>query len=100
MYPKRPGPGAEQPAVRVDDIRSVDVSDLAPDFDERLFASGAAAQLAKQRISAPIARLCPILGIGLNCRDHAAHHLSQFMVAEPGDRISTGTPPGVVVSPR
>jgi 2-keto-4-pentenoate hydratase/2-oxohepta-3-ene-1,7-dioic acid hydratase in catechol pathway len=28
------------------------------------------------------------------------HHLSQFMVLDPGDVVNTGTPPGVALSGR
>ncbi|MGW5160112.1 hypothetical protein ACWEPN_31945 [Nonomuraea wenchangensis] len=40
-------PGAEKPAVPVDDTHSIDVSDLTPDFDERLFAAEGAASPAE-----------------------------------------------------
>jgi 2-keto-4-pentenoate hydratase/2-oxohepta-3-ene-1,7-dioic acid hydratase in catechol pathway len=87
-------PGAEKPVVRVNDTHYIDVSDLAPDFDERFFAAGgpeliagALAQsevreFAGERIGAPIARPHQILCIGLNYSDHAAE-TGQAVPAEP-----------------
>jgi 2,4-diketo-3-deoxy-L-fuconate hydrolase len=81
-------PGAEKPAVRIDDENYVDVSDVVFDFNEQFFGDGgvenlrevvarrtAAGELHRfsgQRIGAPIARPHQILCIGLNYRDHAA----------------------------
>jgi 2-keto-4-pentenoate hydratase/2-oxohepta-3-ene-1,7-dioic acid hydratase in catechol pathway len=81
-------PGSEKPVVRIDDETYVDVSDLAPDFDEAFFGSGgidrirpaveqraAAGQVSRfagERIGAPFARPHQILCIGLNYSDHAA----------------------------
>lgn len=89
MYLMRIGnPGSEKPVVRIDDETYVDVSDLAPDFDEAFFGSGgidrirpaveqraAAGQVSRfagERIGAPFARPHQILCIGLNYSDHAA----------------------------
>ncbi|WP_430641002.1 fumarylacetoacetate hydrolase family protein [Couchioplanes caeruleus] len=90
--------GAEKPAVRVDDTRYVDVSDLVTDFDEAFFAAGGAAgltaavadriaagdvrEVGDQRIGAPIARPHQILCIGLNYSDHAAE-TGQAVPSEP-----------------
>ncbi|MGA5300238.1 fumarylacetoacetate hydrolase family protein [Nucisporomicrobium flavum] len=90
--------GAEKPAVRVDDTRYVDVSDLVTDFNEAFFAAGGAAtltaavagriaagdvhELGDQRIGAPIARPHQILCIGLNYSDHAAE-TGQAVPSEP-----------------
>ena len=87
-------PGAERPAVRVDDESYVDVSDLTPDFGEAFFAgegiaglrdavaarlaAGRVERFAGERIGAPIARPHQIVGIGMNFADHAAeigHHV-------------------------
>jgi 2-keto-4-pentenoate hydratase/2-oxohepta-3-ene-1,7-dioic acid hydratase in catechol pathway len=81
-------PGSEKPVARIDDETYVDVSDLAPDFDEAFFGSGgierirpaveqraAAGQVSRfsgERIGAPFARPHQILCIGLNYSDHAA----------------------------
>ncbi|MGK5682886.1 fumarylacetoacetate hydrolase family protein [Actinoplanes sp. URMC 104] len=91
-------PGVEKTAVRVSDDTYVDVSDLAPDFDETFFGSGGLARLAgpvaervaagdvqpfgDQRIGAPIGRPHQILCIGLNYSDHAAE-TGQAVPAEP-----------------
>lgn len=91
-------PGAEKPVVRVDDQHYVDVSDIASDFDERFFRSGALNTLAghiKERVAAgnvstfagerigpPIARPHQILCIGLNYSDHAAE-TGQAVPSEP-----------------
>ena len=99
MYLMRIGaPGAERPAVRVDDTHYVDVSDLTADFDENFFGSDGVARLAEpvaeriaagdlrpfgdQRIGAPIARPHQILCIGLNYSDHAAE-TGQAVPSEP-----------------
>lgn len=81
-------PGAEKPVVRIDDKHYVDVSDIASDFAEKFFGTGALNKLAEQveervaagnvstfdgeRIGSPIARPHQILCIGLNYSDHAA----------------------------
>jgi 2,4-diketo-3-deoxy-L-fuconate hydrolase len=81
-------PGAEKPAVRLDDDTYLDVSGAVTDFDEEFFASGGPAQLAApvaeriaagqasrfggERVGPPIARPHQIICIGLNYRDHAA----------------------------
>jgi 2-keto-4-pentenoate hydratase/2-oxohepta-3-ene-1,7-dioic acid hydratase in catechol pathway len=91
-------PGAEKPAVRVDETRYVDVSDLVGDFNERFFAGGGVTPLAGpvaerisngdlhelggQRIGAPVARPHQILCIGLNYSDHAAE-TGQAVPTEP-----------------
>src|SRR4051812_46071094 len=91
MFLMRIGPaGAEQPIVRVDDDRYVDVSDVVTDFDESFFGganggidalrrvvaartvAGELSRFAGERIGAPFARPHQILCIGLNYRDHAA----------------------------
>jgi 2,4-diketo-3-deoxy-L-fuconate hydrolase len=80
--------GAEVAAVLVTDDTYVDVSDVAPDFNETFFGSGGIAELpalveqriaagqvrevGEQRIGSPIARPHQILCIGLNYSDHAA----------------------------
>ena len=80
--------GSETPGVLVDDDTFVDLSDIAPDFDEKFFGSGALAGLGNvvaervaagrtepvgdRRFGAPIARPHQILCIGLNYSDHAA----------------------------
>jgi 2-keto-4-pentenoate hydratase/2-oxohepta-3-ene-1,7-dioic acid hydratase in catechol pathway len=89
--------GQERPAIRLDDGRLVDVSDVVPDFDEAFFAGGVdrlrpvvaervAAGLASEpgdrRVGAPIARPHQILCIGLNYRDHAAE-TGQAVPEEP-----------------
>jgi 2,4-diketo-3-deoxy-L-fuconate hydrolase len=104
-------PGAEKPAVRVDERRYVDVSDLVGDFDEAFFAAGGAAtiagpvaeriaagsvrELGGQRLGAPIARPHQILCIGLNFSDHAAE-TGQAVPAEP---ILFTKPPNTLVGP-
>lgn len=77
-------PGAEKPALLVDDEHYVDLSDVVDDYDEAFFASGRMGELpalaegreprplAGLRIGSPIARPHQILCIGLNFRDHAA----------------------------
>ena len=89
MYLMRIGnPGSEKPVVRIDDETYVDVSDLAPDFDEAFFgsagidrirpaveqraAAGQVSRFSGERIGAPFARPHQILCIGLNYSDHAA----------------------------
>ena len=91
-------PGAEKPAVRIDETSYVDVSDQVSDFDERFFGSGGLGRLqplvdaraaagevrtfAGERIGAPIARPHQILCIGLNYSDHAAE-TGQAVPVEP-----------------
>lgn len=88
MYLMRIGEaGHEKPVVRISDSEYVDVSDVAPDFNEAFFADGisrlepivaarvadgATAQFSGERIGSPIARPHQILCIGLNYSDHAA----------------------------
>ncbi len=84
----RVGPsGAELPAVLVDEDHYVDVSDVAPDFDEEFFggggierlqptvadrvAAGRIEALSGERIGAPITRPHQIICVGLNYSDHA-----------------------------
>lgn len=91
-------PGAEKPVVRIDDKHYVDVSDIASDFAEKFFGTGALNKLAEQveervaagnvstfdgeRIGSPIARPHQILCIGLNYSDHAAE-TGQTVPSEP-----------------
>jgi 2,4-didehydro-3-deoxy-L-rhamnonate hydrolase len=80
-------PGAERPAVLLDDGTRVDVTSFAGDYDEAFFGGdglrGLAAWLKDAgtsaprieggaRIAAPLARPSKIVCIGLNFRDHAA----------------------------
>jgi 2,4-diketo-3-deoxy-L-fuconate hydrolase len=90
--------GSETPGVLVDDDTFVDLSDVASDFDEKFFGSGALAGLGAivaervaagrteavggRRFGAPIARPHQILCIGLNYSDHAAE-TGQAVPAEP-----------------
>ncbi|MET0781163.1 MAG: fumarylacetoacetate hydrolase family protein [Microbacterium sp.] len=95
----RLGPaGSETPGALVDDDTFVDLSDIADDFDEKFFGSGALATLAglvaervtagrtelvgDRRFGAPIARPHQILCIGLNYSDHAAE-TGQAVPTEP-----------------
>jgi 2-keto-4-pentenoate hydratase/2-oxohepta-3-ene-1,7-dioic acid hydratase in catechol pathway len=92
-------PGAEKPAVLVDEDHYVDVSDLVDDFNELFFASGGIDQLRSvvaqrvsdpknlraigtQRVGAPIARPHQIVCVGLNYSDHAAE-TGQAVPLEP-----------------
>ncbi len=91
-------PGAEKPAVRIDETSYIDVSDEVSDFDERFFGSGGLDRLrplvdtraaageirlfAGERIGAPIARPHQIVCIGLNYSDHAAE-TGQAVPVEP-----------------
>jgi 2-keto-4-pentenoate hydratase/2-oxohepta-3-ene-1,7-dioic acid hydratase in catechol pathway len=104
-------PGAEKPAVRVDDTSYVDVSDLVTDFDEHFFGGGGLHRLAEpvaeriaagetrpfgdQRIGAPIARPHQILCIGLNYRDHAA----ETGQAVPDEPILFTKSPNTLIGP-
>ena len=80
-------PGAERPAVLLDDGTRIDASAEVRDYDEAFFAGGAIDDLrrwvtaasasapripASARIGCPIARPSKIVCIGLNFRDHAA----------------------------
>ena len=80
-------PGAERPAVLLDDGTRIDASSQVGDYDEAFFAGDAIADLrrwaaadrvsapripASARIGCPIARPSKIVCIGLNFRDHAA----------------------------
>jgi 2,4-diketo-3-deoxy-L-fuconate hydrolase len=80
-------PGAERPAVLLDDGTRLDASGQVRDYDEAFFAGGAIGDLrrwveanraaaprirAGARIGCPIARPSKIVCIGLNFRDHAA----------------------------
>jgi len=81
-------PGAERPAVLLDDGTRVDVSSQVRDYDEAFFAGDGLQKLrtwletdqrglapkvpATSRIGAPFARPSKIVCIGLNFRDHAA----------------------------
>lgn len=81
-------PGAEKPAVLVDERSYVDVSDVIRDFDEEFFANDGIAkvralvaerlergeidELDGTRIGAPIARPHQIVCVGLNYSDHAS----------------------------
>lgn len=112
MYLMRIGePGAEKPAVRVDETSFVDVSDLVADFDEAFFSSGGPARLAApvaariaadelarfagERIGPPIARPHQILCVGLNFSDHAAE-TGQEVPAEP---VLFTKPPNTLTGP-
>jgi 2,4-diketo-3-deoxy-L-fuconate hydrolase len=80
-------PGAERPAVLLDDGSRIDVSSQVGDYDEKFFAGDGMAKLrawgeserwlapkvpATARVGCPIARPSKIVCIGLNFRDHAA----------------------------
>lgn len=80
-------PGAERPAILLDDGTRLDVSGQVRDYDEAFFAGDGLAKLrawgegqkwqaprlpATLRIASPIARPSKIVCIGLNFRDHAA----------------------------
>jgi 2,4-diketo-3-deoxy-L-fuconate hydrolase len=112
MYLMRVGAlGAERTAVRVDDDRYVDVSDVVPDYDERFFAgrgidrlapvvteraaAGETLPLRGQRIGSPIARPHQILCIGLNYSDHAA----ETGQAVPSEPIVFNKAPNTLVGP-
>lgn len=103
--------GAEKPAVLVTDDTYVDVSDIAPDFDEAFFTAGGAALLeaavaermtagsvesiGAQRIGSPIARPHQILCIGLNYSDHAA----ETGQAVPDEPILFNKAPNTIIGP-
>jgi len=108
----RIGPaGAERPIVRVNDTQYVDVSDVAPDFDEAYFrsggldfladevenriAAGRVEQFGDERIGSPIGRPHQVLCIGLNFSDHAAE-TGQAVPTEP---IVFNKAPNTVVGP-
>jgi 2-keto-4-pentenoate hydratase/2-oxohepta-3-ene-1,7-dioic acid hydratase in catechol pathway len=80
-------PGAERPAVLLDDRAAIDVSGFAGEFDEAFFGGdglrGLAAWVARHgasapvipagaRVGPPLARPSKIVCIGLNYKDHAA----------------------------
>jgi 2-keto-4-pentenoate hydratase/2-oxohepta-3-ene-1,7-dioic acid hydratase in catechol pathway len=80
-------PGAERPAVLLEDGTRIDVSGHVREYDEAFFAGDGLARLrawgerdqwrapkipADARIGCPIARPSKIVCIGLNFRDHAA----------------------------
>ena len=81
-------PGAERPAVLLDDGTRLDVSSQVRDYDEAFFAGDGLQKLrtwleteqgclapkvpGTSRIAAPFARPSKIVCIGLNFRDHAA----------------------------
>jgi 2-keto-4-pentenoate hydratase/2-oxohepta-3-ene-1,7-dioic acid hydratase in catechol pathway len=90
-------PGAERPAVRLDDGTRVDVSSAVRDFDEAFFGGDGIAALRawgerngwpgprippSERIGPPFARPSKIVCIGLNFRDHAAES-GMALPAEP-----------------
>ena len=79
-------PGAERPAVLLDDGTRIDVSGFGEDFDERFFGGDGLQRLARWvasdgsrapvvgadvRLGCPIARPSKIVCVGLNYRDHA-----------------------------
>ncbi|MFI6935387.1 fumarylacetoacetate hydrolase family protein [Streptomyces sp. NPDC050287] len=79
---------AEKPVDRVDDERYVDLPpDVVTDFDEAFCGSGG------------LDRIRPVVTgraeAGQVSRFAIVHHLSQFLVLDPGDLIDTGPPPGV-----
>ena len=80
-------PGAERPAVLLEDGTRIDVSSFTKDFGEAFFGEDALGGLgnwvrqhgasaprvpASARVAAPVARPSKIVCIGLNFRDHAA----------------------------
>jgi 2-keto-4-pentenoate hydratase/2-oxohepta-3-ene-1,7-dioic acid hydratase in catechol pathway len=108
----RIGPvGHETTAVLVGTDHYVDVSDIAPSYDEDFFAADGIAQvrlaaaarvaagqvraIGAQRIGSPIARPHQVLCIGLNYRDHAAE-TGQAVPAEP---IVFTKAPNTVIGP-
>ena len=110
MQLMRIGPaGSEKPAVRVDDDRYVDVSDVVHDYDAAFFgggrrlddvvatrvAAGETHAFGDQRIGAPIARPHQILCIGLNYSDHAA----ETGQAVPDEPILFTKSPNTLVGP-
>jgi len=108
----RIGPvGGERPAVLVGDGAYVDVSDVAPTYDEAFFGSGAidalpgvvadrvargdVREIGDQRVGSPIARPHQVLCIGLNYSDHA----EETGQAIPDEPILFTKPPNTVVGP-
>ena len=104
-------PGAEIPAVLIDDERFLDVSS-GGDFNEAFFASGKLDQLpalvaqlqadgatpqslSGHRIGAPICRPHQILCIGLNYADHAAETGAEI----PSEPIIFTKSPNTLVGP-
>ena len=104
-------PGAEKPAVLVDDATYVDVSDVVADYDAAFFENGGAESLrpvvderrgagqvhdvAGHRLGAPFARPHQILCIGLNYSDHAA----ETGQAVPDEPILFTKSPNTLVGP-
>jgi 2,4-diketo-3-deoxy-L-fuconate hydrolase len=104
-------PGAERTAVLVADDAYVDVSDVAPAYDEAFFSSGGIAGLrgvvlervaqgdvraiGTQRIGSPVPRPHQVLCIGLNYSDHA-RETGQAIPTEP---ILFTKSPNTVVGP-
>lgn len=103
--------GAEKPAAFAGDDRYVDLSDVAPDFDEAFFggggiarlrpvvaerlAAGATLPIGDQRVGAPIARPHQIVCVGLNYRDHAL----ETGQAIPDEPILFSKSPNTLVGP-
>ena len=103
--------GAERTAVLVGDGTYVDVSDVAPAYDEAFFGSGGIAglrgvvlervaqgdvhEIGSQRIGSPIARPHQVLCIGLNYSDHAI----ETGQAIPDEPILFTKSPNTVVGP-
>ncbi|MFI1964963.1 fumarylacetoacetate hydrolase family protein [Streptomyces pathocidini] len=102
-------PGAERPAVRTDDGRTLDLSGLTADIDGAFLAGGgldrARAALASGglpeletaglRTGAPVARPGKVVCVGLNYRDHA----EETGAAIPERPVVFMKDPGTVVGP-
>jgi 2-keto-4-pentenoate hydratase/2-oxohepta-3-ene-1,7-dioic acid hydratase in catechol pathway len=102
---------AERTAVHVGEGTYVDVSDVAPAYDEGFFASGGISglrgvvlervaqgdvhEIGAQRIGSPIARPHQVLCIGLNYSDHAI----ETGQAIPDEPILFTKSPNTVVGP-
>jgi len=108
----RIGPvGEERTAVLVGEGTYVDVSDVAPAYDESFFAAGGIAglrgvvlervaqgdvhEIGEQRIGSPIARPHQVLCIGLNYSDHAL----ETGQAIPDEPILFTKSPNTVIGP-
>jgi 2-keto-4-pentenoate hydratase/2-oxohepta-3-ene-1,7-dioic acid hydratase in catechol pathway len=103
--------GAERPAVAVDDLHYVVISDLVADFDADFFQSEKWIELAPevqkridqkdfrkvegQRIGAPFARPHQIICIGLNYADHARESGAEV----PSEPIIFTKAPNTLVGP-
>jgi 2-keto-4-pentenoate hydratase/2-oxohepta-3-ene-1,7-dioic acid hydratase in catechol pathway len=103
--------GEERTAVLVEGVAYVDVSDVAPAYDETFFGSGGMERLrpvvaervaagdvrtlAGERIGSPIARPHQVLCIGLNYSDHAI----ETGQAIPDEPILFTKPPNTVIGP-